>query len=171
MRWTKDCIHSFPKNGDQVIAKNYRGITLTSIAAMIYIALLLTRIELKIEKILGKNQNGFQRNRSTKSQILTIRWILEVRSKKLEATLLFLNFSTAFDSIHRKKMEQILWQYTAGWPADLHYLNQQNYSWPLVSSSCFSHLWPGVFHIPLPTHKIHNRKSRRKEEQTITGFG
>ena len=31
--------------------------------------------------------------------------------KKLEATLLFVNFSQAFDSIHRKKMEQILLAY------------------------------------------------------------
>ena len=54
------------------------------------------------------NQNGFRRNRSTTSQILTIRGILEgVRAKNLQATLLFVNFTKAFDSIHRGKMEQI----------------------------------------------------------------
>ena len=43
------------------------------------------------------------------SQILTIRRILEgVRANNLEATILFLNFTKAFDSIHRGKMEQIL---------------------------------------------------------------
>ena len=47
-------------------------------------------------------------------------------------------------------------------PADLHYLNQPNYSWPLESSSGSSHLRPGVFHISLPTHKIHNRGGERK---------
>ena len=35
--------------------------------------------------------------------------------------------------------------------ADPHFLNQPNYSWPLESSSGFSHLRPGVFHIPSPT--------------------
>ena len=34
-----------------------------------------------------------------------------VGSKNVEATLLFVNFSKAFDSIHREKMEQILLVY------------------------------------------------------------
>ena len=43
------------------------------------------------------------------SQILTLHRILEgVRAKNLEATILFLEFTKAFDSIHRGKMEQIL---------------------------------------------------------------
>ena len=62
----------FPKKGDLGLAKNYRGIT-----AKIYNALLRNRIEPKIDNILRKNQNGFRRNRSTTSQILTIRRILE----------------------------------------------------------------------------------------------
>ena len=39
-RWMKGCILPFPKKGDLRLAKNYRGITLTSIAAKIYHALL-----------------------------------------------------------------------------------------------------------------------------------
>ena len=79
----KGCILPFPKKGELGLANNYRGITLTSIAAKIYNALLRNRIEPKIDNILRKNQNGFRRNRSTTSQILTIRRILEgVRAKK-----------------------------------------------------------------------------------------
>ena len=82
-RWMKGCILPFPKKGDFRLAKNYRGITLTSIAAKIYNALLQNRIEPKIDNILRKNQNGFRRNTSTTSEILTIRRILEgVRAKK-----------------------------------------------------------------------------------------
>ena len=111
-RWMKGCILPFPKKGDLGLAKNYRGITLTSIAAKIFNALLRNRIEPKIDNILRKNQNGFRRNRSTTSQILTIRRILEgVRAKNLQATLLFVDFTKAFDSIHRGKMEQILLAY------------------------------------------------------------
>ena len=92
-RWMKGCILPFPKKGDLGLAKNYRGITLTSIAAKIYNALLRNRIEPKIDNILRKNQNGFRRNRSTTSQILTIRRILEgVRAKNLQATLIFVDF-------------------------------------------------------------------------------
>ena len=112
-RWMKECILPFPKKGDLGLAKNYRGITLTSIASKIYNALLRNRIVPQIDKILRKNQNGFRRNRSTTSQILTIHRIQEdVRAKNLQATLLFVDFTKAFDSIHRGKMEQILLAYS-----------------------------------------------------------
>ena len=105
----KGCILPFPKKDDLGLAKNYRGIILTSIAAKIYSALLGNRIEPKIDNIFRKNQNGFRGNKSTTSQILTIRRILEgVGAKTLEATQLFVDFTKAFDSIHRGKMEQIL---------------------------------------------------------------
>ena len=95
--------------GDLRLAKNYRSITLTSIAAKIYNALLRNSIGPKIDNILKKNQDCFRRNRSMTSQILTICRNLEgVRAKHLEATILFVDLSKAFDSIHRRKMEQIL---------------------------------------------------------------
>ena len=59
-----------------------------------------------------KNQNGFWRNRSTTSQILTIHRILEgVWAKNLQATLIFVEFTKAFNSNHRGKMEQTLLAY------------------------------------------------------------
>ena len=108
-RWTKGCILPFPKKGDLRIAKNYSGIILASMAAKIYNVLLVKHIEPEIEKIL-KNQNDFQRKRST-SQILTIYQILGVCVKNLKLTLLFIDFSKTFESIHRGKMEQILLAY------------------------------------------------------------
>ena len=112
-RWMKGCILPFPKQGDLGLAKNYRGITLTSIATKIYNALLRNRIKSKIDNILRKNQNGFRRNRSMTSQILTTRRILEgLRAKNPQATLIFVDFTKAFDSIHRGKMEQNLLAYS-----------------------------------------------------------
>ena len=108
----KGRILPFRKKGILGLAKNNLGITLTSIAAKIYNALLCKRIEPKIENKLKKNQNGFRRNKSTTSQILTIRRILEGGcAKNQEATILFVDFTKAFDSIHRGKMEQILLAY------------------------------------------------------------
>ena len=66
-------IPAFPKKGDLGLAKNYRGITLTSIAAKIYNALLRNLIEPKIDNILRKKQNGLRRNRPTSLEIMTIR--------------------------------------------------------------------------------------------------
>ena len=111
-RRIKEYIFPFHKKGDLGLAKNYRGITRTSIAAKIYNALLRNCIESKIDNIPRKNQNSFRRNRSTTSQILTIRRILDGgRAKILQATILFVDFTKAFDSIHRGKMEQILLAY------------------------------------------------------------
>ena len=108
-RWMKEC---FPKKGDLRLAKNYRGITLTSIVAKRYNALLRNHIEPKIDNILWKNQNGFRRNKSTTSQILTIHRILEdIRAKNLQAITLFVDFTKTFDSTHRGKLEQILLTY------------------------------------------------------------
>ena len=76
--------------------------------AKVYYVLRLNRIETEIENILWKNQNGFRKNRSTTSQILTICHILKVRAKHLEVTLIFDNCSKEFDSIHRMEIEQIL---------------------------------------------------------------
>ena len=96
-RLTKGCILPFPPKGDLGLAKNYRNTTLTSIAAKIYNAPQHNRIEPKIEKILRKNQNCFWRNRSTTSQILSIRRIL--------------------DSIHAKKNFRQQYYFVVFWPS------------------------------------------------------
>ena len=84
---------------------NYRGITLTAIAAKIYNLLLLNRIRPELETILRKNQNGFRQKRSTVGQILTVRRLIEgVKAKNLKAVIMFVDFSKAFDSIHRSKI-------------------------------------------------------------------
>ena len=64
-------------------------------------------------EILRKNQNGFRRNQFT-SQILTIKFWVFVQNN-LYASLLFVDFSEAFDSIHRGKVEQIFLAYGPLW--------------------------------------------------------
>ena len=82
---------------------------LIALAAKVYNALILSRIQPKVEKNLKKNQNEFQRNWSTTSHILNIRHFTEgARVKNLEITLIFVDFAKAFGSIHRGKMKQIL---------------------------------------------------------------
>ena len=81
--WSKGCILPFPKKGDLIVIDNYRGITLTFIAAKIYNTLLRERIQTTLDisyisyMILRPNQNGFRNNRSTVGQILTVGRIIE----------------------------------------------------------------------------------------------
>ena len=107
----KGCILPFPKKEDLGLAKNYRGITLTSIAAKIYNARLRNRIEPKIDNILRKNQNDFRRNRSMTSQILTIRRILEGVRGKTYRQQYYLSTLPRPLIPYTEKMEQILLAY------------------------------------------------------------
>ena len=66
----------FPKKGNLRITKNYRDISLTSIAAKCYNALLYC-IKSEIEKILRKNQNVI-----LEKLILNIRFGLSINSSK-----------------------------------------------------------------------------------------
>ena len=71
--------------------------------------MLLNRIRPAVDIILRTNQNSFRTNRSTSGQILTVRRIIEgANAKNLTATIFFIDFSKAFDSIHRGKMAEIL---------------------------------------------------------------
>ena len=107
--WTDVCILPFPKKGDLGKSSNYRGITLNSIAVKIYNALLLNWIQPEMKKILRRNQNGFRKGCSTIGQILTARRIIEgVKARQIPATLLFVGWSKAFDSVYRGKMEKII---------------------------------------------------------------
>ena len=104
IRWTdewRDTSSLSLKRRPRIIQELPRYITYIH-RAKIYNALQRNCIKPKIDSILKKNQNGFRRNRSTTSQILTIRRILEgVRLKNLQETISFVDFTNAFDSIHK----------------------------------------------------------------------
>ena len=109
VHWLNSNIIPVPKKGDLSLATNYRGISLLPIAAKIYNKLILNRIRPHVDPILRKNQNGFRSGRSTLSQILALRRILEeARNFNLEAILVFVDFKKAFDSVDRDKMFEIL---------------------------------------------------------------
>ena len=74
---------------------------------------LLNRIKGPIEKLLRPNQNGFRQGRSTLEPILAIRRLIEALSAKRDTSLcaVFVDFTKAFDSIHRERMFTILGLY------------------------------------------------------------
>ena len=107
--WHQSQIIPMPKKGDLSLVTNYRGISLMSIAAKLYNKMLLNRIVPYVEPLLRKNQNGFRRGRSTLSQILCLRRLIEEsHASNRDLALVFVDFSKAFDSVDRAKMFEIL---------------------------------------------------------------
>lgn len=110
--WRRSQIIPTPKKGDLSLATNYRGISLLPIAAKIYNKLILNRIIPFVEPLLRNNQNGFRAGRSTISQILSLRRIMEEATYcNLDLALIFVDFSKAFDSVDRSQMFEILGLY------------------------------------------------------------
>ena len=114
-----------PKKGDINLGSNYRGISLTSLVAKTYNRMILNRIRPHLDCYLRKNQNGFRSGRTTTSQILALRRLIEgVKDKNLEAIMIFIDFKKAFDTIYRGKMlailkaygipDELLWEPTHG---------------------------------------------------------
>ena len=110
--WSYMNIIPVPKSGDLSNTNNYRGISLICIIAKLYNRLILNRIRSVIDPKLRYNQNGFRPKRTTVAQVLALRRIIEgVKANHLPAVLTFIDFSKAFDSIHRGKMMKILKAY------------------------------------------------------------
>ena len=111
-QWKLSNIVPVPKKGDLTKTDNYRGISLTSIVSKTLNKMLLNRMKPSLEEVLRDNQNGFRPGRSTTSHILALRRIMEgAKAKNLKATMVFIDFKKAFDSVHRGLLMKILRAY------------------------------------------------------------
>ena len=110
-QWSVLNIVPIPKTGDLSLGSNYRGISLSSIVAKIYNKMILNRIRPKLDPHLRPNQNGFRAGRTTVSQILALRRIIEGIKEYNPAVMTFIDFKKAFDMIHRGQMLKILVAY------------------------------------------------------------
>jgi hypothetical protein len=88
---------------------NYQGISLLSTSFKIVSSILLSRLTLYVDEIIGDHQCGFRLNRSTTDQIFYIRQILE-KKWEYNGTVhqLFVYFSKAYDSVKREVLYNIV---------------------------------------------------------------
>ena len=101
-QWSESNLIPIAKTGDLSIGGNYRGIMLNSLVAKVVNKMMLNRIQPVLDPYLRPNQNGFRPGRTTAAQILALRRIIEgVKARNLPAIITFIDFSKAFDSIHR----------------------------------------------------------------------
>ena len=117
-QWSLMNIIPIPKSGDLSMGGNYRGISLSSLVAKANNRMIINRIRSYLDCHLRKNQNGFRSGRTTTSQILALRRLIErVKEKNLEAILICIDFKKAFDTVHIGKILLILKAY--GIPEEL----------------------------------------------------
>ena len=113
--WKLGIIQPIYKKGDKQNCTNYRGITLLNVAYKVLSNIILKRLSLYSEKIIGEHQGGFRKVRGTIDQIFIVRQAME---KCLEPTtdlhMLLVDFRQAFDSIDTVKL--INYMYEKGIP-------------------------------------------------------
>lgn len=86
---------------------------MTSIVTKLVNRMILNRIQPVIDPWLRGNQSGFRPGRSTTTQVLALRRILEgVKAKNLPAVMVFIDFCKAFDSVNHDTMFNILEAYS-----------------------------------------------------------
>ena len=94
-------LHS--KKGNSSSLEKQRGIAKSCAFAKLTNKLLLARIRDIIEPQLLGVQSGFRAGRSTVEQTMALRYILDMcRVSKRMTTIIFVDFSKAFDSIDRR---------------------------------------------------------------------
>ena len=88
---------------------NYRGITILSCVAKLFTSVLNERIYCFLENngLLGVEQGGFRKNNSTIDHIFALHCLIDIYLKKKKRLFCtFIDYSKAFDKIHRN----ILWE-------------------------------------------------------------
>ena len=110
-QWRQNIIIPIPKKTSKSM-KDFRGISLMSVAAKLYNRMILNRIYTPIDNILRPNQAGFRRGRNCAEQIHILRRLIEgYHQRQLPLAITFVDFSKAFDSINRNRMWKILRHY------------------------------------------------------------
>ncbi|KAI8499222.1 hypothetical protein Bbelb_229860 [Branchiostoma belcheri] len=110
--WRNGVVVCIPKKGNLAECDNWRGVTLLSIPGKVYCHAILNRIRDAVDEELREQQAGFRPKRSCAEQIFTLRRIIE-KCNEFQSTLAisFIDFTKAFDSIHRPSLWNIMQMY------------------------------------------------------------
>ena len=108
--WKDTSIVTIYKKTDRTDCRNYRGISLLSIAGKVFARILLNRLSTHITpEVVPETQCGFRGNRSTVDMIFCLR---QLQEKCIEQDrplyMLFVDFSKAFDTVWRTWLWQLL---------------------------------------------------------------
>lgn len=127
--WKRSVITSIPKRGNSTALDNQRGIAKTATIVKTMNKVLLNRILPIVNPQLLPLQSGFRPGRSATENIMALRYVLDIcRTTKRSASIVFIDFRKAFDSIRRDIIADIL----------------ALYSVPANVQKCISNLYTGT---------------------------
>jgi hypothetical protein len=108
-QWKESVVVPIHKKGDESECRNCRGISLLPTSYKILSNILLSRLILYADEIIGDHQCGFRHNRSTTDQVFYIHQILE-KKWEYNGTVhqLFIDFKKSYDSVRKKVLHSIL---------------------------------------------------------------
>lgn len=110
--WKEAVVIPLHKKGDKMECKNYRGISLLETSYKVLSKILLNRLKVFVEEIVGDHQAGFMKGRSTTDHIYVLKDVLS-KYWELDKSLyiLFIDFSKAYDCILRQELWSSLNKY------------------------------------------------------------
>lgn len=97
----------YKNNGDSKTASNYRPITILSCLGKFFTSILNLRLIkfLNEHDILQQSQAGFRKGYSCQDHIFTLHSLIDIlRQKKKKLFCAFIDFSAAFDKVHRSSL-------------------------------------------------------------------
>ncbi|KID80942.1 endonuclease-reverse transcriptase, partial [Metarhizium majus ARSEF 297] len=116
--WMEGIVCPIYKKGDKLDCGNYRAITLLSAAYKILSQILCRRLSPIAREFVGQYQAGFMGERATTDQMFAIRQVLQkCREYNVPTHHLFIDFKSAYDTIDREQLWQIMHEY--GFPDKL----------------------------------------------------
>ena len=102
----------FKKGDRKSKCKNYRGISLLSVAGKAYAWIILQRMQKSVDARLRENQAGFISGRGCVDQIFALKILLQkCLEHQIPGEVTFVGFKPAFDNIHRPWSWNILREY------------------------------------------------------------
>ena len=110
--WRKSVIVSTPKKGNSAALDNQREIVRTCSNAKLLNKVLISCLKPIIDPQLSQCQSGFRAGRSTTEQVMALRCVIDTcRVTNMTASLVFVDFQKAFDTLYRSSIPVILSQY------------------------------------------------------------
>ena len=110
--WRKSVVVSMPKKGNSTALDNQRGIAKSCSRAKLFNKVLLSRLTPIIDPHLSQCLSCFRAGRSTTEQLMALRCVIDTyKVTNMTASLVFVDFLKAFDTLHKSSILVILSQY------------------------------------------------------------